>query len=77
MTDSGTTPAASSTTSTASADADAGDASQERRSPARADTTSVVVSALTHLTLRPDRSGNVTAQRGDALNYATNRTDSG
>ena len=60
--DSGINAAASSTTSTARTDADAGDASQERRPPAHADAPLLAVSALTNPTLRQDRSGNVTAQ---------------
>src|SRR5580704_19031693 len=58
--DSGITATARSTVRPARTDADAGDASQEWRPPARAP--SLAVSALTDTTLRPDRSGNVTAQ---------------
>src|ERR1700738_3358984 len=57
--DSGITAPTSSTTSTARTDADAGDASQERRPPAHADAPLLAVSALTNPTLRQDRSGNV------------------
>src|SRR5580704_2980550 len=60
--DSGITATARSTVRPARTDADAGDASQEWRPPARA--LSLAVSALTDTTLRPDRSGNVTAQHG-------------
>src|SRR5579859_3466352 len=63
--DSGITATARSTIRPASTDADAGDASQEWRPPARADALSLAVSALTDTTLRPDRSGNVTAQHGN------------
>src|ERR1017187_9989842 len=62
--DSGITATARSTVRPARTDADAGDASQEWRPPARAGALSLAVSALTDTTLRPDRSGNVTAQHG-------------
>jgi hypothetical protein len=62
--DSGIIATASTNVRAARTDADAGDASQEWRPPARADALSLAVSALTETTLRPDRSGNVTAQHG-------------
>src|SRR5216684_2640271 len=57
--DSGINAAASSTTSTARTDADAGDASQEKRPPARADAPSLAVYTPTSATLRSNGARNV------------------
>src|SRR5580692_10351560 len=63
--DSGIIATANTSVKAARTDADAGDASQERRPPAQADSPSLAASVLTNPTLRPDRSGNVTAQHGN------------
>src|SRR5580704_7899953 len=70
--DSGIIATANTSVKAARTDADAGDASQERRPAAQADSPPMAASVLTSATLRPDRSGNVTAQSRKPLGWAIN-----